>query len=634
VLTLTGASDNVSLAINVNSGTVVLAKTSAAGVHADGGPLTVQGGTLQLGGTGGDQIYDGALVTVNSGVFDLNGLSEGINALAGSGGTVLNNVSGTTSTLTIGTNNGNGQTYAGVIADHSSGTGILALIKTGTGNEVLSGPNTFSGGTIINGGTIQFSGDPQFGAVPSTPTVNITLNGGQIFNNNSSPNLNVNRTISLGAGGGFIEAGYGPANTFTVNGKITGVGGFGVAWDGQPLIFTNPANDYVGDTTIGTTGNTFYGQGSALLQFGVNNALPFGAGKGNVVFGTNPTTPAATATLDLHGFSGQINGLTGGANAFVDNLTGTGSLAIGNNNATSTFVGTIQNTGGTLAITKTGTGTLTLTGANTYAGGTTINAGTLLANNLSANGATGSSSVTINSGGVLGGGAVGTAPTGSFNVKGAVVVSAGAATRGGTISPGTSSLLSSGQTDATANLTTGGQTWTGGGTAGSTGGVYAWKVNLSNNSTGATYQSGPLNTAKTGENWDQLSVQTLSVLASPTSQFNIQIIGLGTDSTSSTGAAGTAFNPNLPYQWVAANLPGGNAFTGVAPANFHLDGTNLPANVNGSFSVGSLATFNDSDSGFLDVVISYNPAPEPTSLALLAAGAGELLLRRRRKIAP
>jgi fibronectin-binding autotransporter adhesin len=632
-LTLTGALDNVSLAINVNIGTVVLAKTSASGVHGDGGPLNVQGGTLQLGGTGGDQIYDGAFVTVNSGTFDLNGLTEGINVLAGSGGTVVNNNSGTTATLTLGTMNGGGQNYSGVIADHAVGTGVLALVKTGTGQQILSGNNTFSGGTTINGGTIQFLGDAQFGAVPAVPTVNITLNGGELFNNNSSPNLNVNRTLSLGSGGGFIEAGYGPANNFTVNGKITGVGGMGVAWDGQPLIFTNPANDYAGDTTIGTIGNTFYGPGSALLQFGVNNALPFGAGKGNVVFGVNPTTPAANATLDLHGFNGQINGLIGGTNAIVDNTTGTGSLTIGNNNVTSTFAGVIRNSSGTLAISKTGLGTLILTGANTYAGGTTINGGTLLAKNLSSSGATGSNPVTINAGGLLGGGAVGTATAGNFNVNGLVVVSPGTSSRGGTISAGASSLLSPGQTDTTADLTTGGQTWTGGSSDGSTGGVFAWKLNLSNNSTGATYQSGTLNAAKTGANWDELSVPTLSVAASPTSQFNIQIIGLGTASTSSTGAAGTAFNPNLSYQWVALNLPSTNTMTGVTPANFHIDATNVPANVNGFFSVGSLTTFNDTDPGFLDVVISYSPAPEPTSLLLLAAGAGGLLLRRRRPMA-
>jgi autotransporter-associated beta strand protein len=85
----------------------------------------------------------------------------------------------------------------------------------------------------------------------------------------------------------------------------------------------------------------------------------------------------------MNGYSDTINGLTG--SGFVDNVTDGGAatsvLTIGANDTTSnTFTGVIQNTTGLVAITKNGTGTLTLTGNNTYAGGTTLNAGTLSAN--------------------------------------------------------------------------------------------------------------------------------------------------------------------------------------------------------------------------------------------------------------
>ena len=79
-LTLSGTTDNTGLAVAVNSGTVVLAKTSSGSPNRcargrrDG--LTVNGGTAQLGGTGGDQIFDSASVTVTSGAFDTNGQSE------------------------------------------------------------------------------------------------------------------------------------------------------------------------------------------------------------------------------------------------------------------------------------------------------------------------------------------------------------------------------------------------------------------------------------------------------------------------------------------------------------------------------------------------------------------------------
>ena len=99
-LVLAGTDDNNSLGVIVSGGTNVLAKTSNTGVHAIGGPgLTIGGGTVQLGGTGGDQIYDFSTETVNSGTFDFNGRSEVFTTLGGTGGTILNN-GGAPSTLT------------------------------------------------------------------------------------------------------------------------------------------------------------------------------------------------------------------------------------------------------------------------------------------------------------------------------------------------------------------------------------------------------------------------------------------------------------------------------------------------------------------------------------------------------
>src|SRR5262249_30763310 len=66
-LTLSGATDNINLGMVVNNGIVILAKSSSSSpaVHAIGQPgLLINGGVVQLGGTGGDQIYDFASVTV------------------------------------------------------------------------------------------------------------------------------------------------------------------------------------------------------------------------------------------------------------------------------------------------------------------------------------------------------------------------------------------------------------------------------------------------------------------------------------------------------------------------------------------------------------------------------------------
>ena len=50
------------------------------------------------------------------------------------------------------------------------------------------------------------------------------------------------------------------------------------------------------------------------------------------------------------------------------------ALTIGNSGLAGAFSGTIQNSSGTLALVKTGSGTQVLSGTNTYTGGTTLTA--------------------------------------------------------------------------------------------------------------------------------------------------------------------------------------------------------------------------------------------------------------------
>lgn len=75
-------------------------------------------------------------------------------------------------------------------------------------------------------------------------------------------------------------------------------------------------------------------------------------------------------------------------------LLGANNLTIGSNNLSTTFAGVIQGAG---SITKSGSGKLTLSGANTYTGGTIVSAGSLLVTNRRGSG-TGSGPVQVNAG--------------------------------------------------------------------------------------------------------------------------------------------------------------------------------------------------------------------------------------------
>jgi len=158
-LTLSGNTDNTNLSVQTPTGTTYLDKTSSATVHAIGKALNVQTGSLaQIIGTGGYQLSGSAVVTV-SGTFDFNGASESFDQLAGTSaaGTVTNTLASSTSTLTIGGNNGS-SSFSGAIQNGASGTGVVAVNKNGTGTLTLAGLNTYTGATNINAGTLSLTG--------------------------------------------------------------------------------------------------------------------------------------------------------------------------------------------------------------------------------------------------------------------------------------------------------------------------------------------------------------------------------------------------------------------------------------------------------------------------------------------
>jgi autotransporter-associated beta strand protein len=125
-------------------------------------------------------------------------------------------------------------------------------------------------------------------------------------------------------------------------------------------------------------------------------------------------------TYDLGALSGGPNTVLFGSSTNMGVPACT--YSIGANGSNTTFLGRITNGVGAVSITKVGTGTLALSGNNTYSGATTVSGGTLLVNNTAGSG-TGSGAVSVTAGTLGGTGAI------------SGVVSVGA---GGNLSPGTS----------------------------------------------------------------------------------------------------------------------------------------------------------------------------------------------------
>jgi autotransporter-associated beta strand protein len=88
---------------------------------------------------------------------------------------------------------------------------------------------------------------------------------------------------------------------------------------------------------------------------------------------------------DLHGVDHTIGSLVWGGTV-TNSGPNPATLTTGNDNTSTTFIGSIQDGTSPTALTKVGSGTQTLTGTNTYTGGTTVNGGIV---NLTRGGGTG-----------------------------------------------------------------------------------------------------------------------------------------------------------------------------------------------------------------------------------------------------
>jgi outer membrane autotransporter protein len=274
-----------------------------------------------------------------------------------------------------------------------NGAGIVnnsAFAPSFTNNDNLNFNNTSSAGNAVittnNGGVLSFNNNS------TAANAIIITNGGALtqFNDNSTGGnaqfiTNAGGVVDFSntagpAGDGNISAGsiagagnyYLGSNLLTVGGNNLSTTVSGVISDCGPTGFECSAGS---DATGG--GLIKIGTGTLTLS-GANtytgptmvNAGTLQAGAVNAFSSASAFTVASGATLDLAGFDQTVGSLAG-----VGNVTlGSATLTTNGDGSDTTFSGTISGSGG---LVKVGEGTLTLSGNNSYTGGTLLNEGTL-----------------------------------------------------------------------------------------------------------------------------------------------------------------------------------------------------------------------------------------------------------------
>jgi autotransporter-associated beta strand protein len=419
-------------AVTINSGGTM----TSAGYFNSVRNLTLNGGSVTL---------NGGLTNNNTGAFGLGGtvtaggaLTSTITATTGSANFIRLGREGVVGEVTtFNVSNAAGLLTVGVMLTNNFGANTAGLTKSGSGALTLSAANGYSAGTTLAAGTLRAGNDAAFG------TGTLTLNGGTLASDSATMRT-ITNAITLGGNVSLTEAATGTGELF-LNGpaafgnatRTLTVAGANVAWlrgalsgvdgltkAGSGFLFLAGSNSY----TIGTlavqagtmgVGNTAYGRFSSL---GVTTAdlssvmALTGTNGGTASFGTLNMNSGGNLILLSGGSAGEtftvnvgaLNGSTGTIRANNEVGSVATTLAV-TGNVTSSYGGGLANggAGNTMGLLKSGTGTLTLSGANSYSGGTTLSNGVLRLEQASAAGtglitqSSGASTLQINTTGTV-----------------------------------------------------------------------------------------------------------------------------------------------------------------------------------------------------------------------------------------
>lgn len=513
------------------------------------GDTTINGSsTLKLGNAGalGDATTHTSGVTVNNtAILDLAGFSPTANVplvlnSAANGFDVGSFTNSSTGTATFGGDidlqattvragaNTNGMILTGAITGNGKN-----FIKDGSNNMTLSNSGTVTLGTLqIYRGTLQLNSGTTL-----NPGGAFTLGGGN----------SVSSTLALN--GGSVTVASGQTATF----------GSGSGTAASALTLTS------GTLTV-----------PKLTKGSQNYSINFNGGtlKAN----------AASTTFLASGIGGTAKVQAGGA--LIDD--GGFAITVGQDLVHDTALGTTADGG----LSKTGAGTLTLSGKNTYTGKTFIDQGTLALSGAGSiadsSGIRISASTTFDVSGLSGTYTLGSSQvlSGSGSVVGAMIVA-------GTLSPGNSP----------GNITTGNQTWLDGGS-------YNWQILDATGGAGVGYDTMTIGGA--------LDLTNLGALG-----FHINLWSLSSTGPDVNGGA-LNFSKTSNYSWVLASTTDG--INGFDTGDFviHTGANNGAAGFTNAFD----GNFGVGVSG-KNLVLTYTAVPEPQAV-LLGSLAILTLLRRRR----
>ncbi|EIC3601908.1 fibronectin-binding autotransporter adhesin ShdA [Salmonella enterica subsp. enterica serovar Enteritidis] len=356
----------------------------------DGSKLTKQGdGTLILSNTGNDygdtEIVGGILAAKDAASLGTGDVTIAENAtLALSQGTLDNNV-----------------------------TGEGQIVKSGSDELIVTGDNNYSGGTTISGGTLTVdhadslgSGDIDnsgvlkvgegelentlfgSGSLVKTGTGELTLSGDNSYSGGTTitgGTLTADHADSLGSGD-IANSGVLQVGEGELENTLSGSGSLMKTGSGELTLSGD--NDYSGGTII-SDGTLIADNADSLGTGAVANSGVLQVGEGeleNTLSGSGSLVKTGTGELTLSGDNSYSGGTTiTDGTLTADHADSLGTGAVANSGVLQVGEGELENTlSGSGSLVKTGTGELTLSGDNSYSGTTTITDGTLIAANVNA----------------------------------------------------------------------------------------------------------------------------------------------------------------------------------------------------------------------------------------------------------